>query len=147
MKFTFKIALVLLLFTASILPSQAEEKKKGWTKDMLEYKHDFIVKETGMSQAQRDKFMPLYEAMEKEIYSVYRNAREQAKKVSANNRKVNDDEYITAARAMANVKVKEGEIECKYFEKYAKILNKKQLFLLKQAELKFTRQMMSKGKK
>lgn len=147
MKFTFKIALILLLFTASMFPSQAEEKQKGWTKDMLEYKHDFIVKETGMSQAQRDKFMPLYKAMEKEIYSVYRNAREQAKKVSAPNRKTNDDEYINAARTMANVKAKEGEIENKYFEKYAKILTKKQLFLLKQAEVKFTRQMVSKGKK
>ena len=48
---------------------------------------------------------------------------------------------------MANVKAKEGEIENKYFEKYAKILTKKQLFLLKQAEVKFTRQMVSKGKR
>lgn len=146
MKFTFKIAILVLMFTASILPMQAANKQSQWTKEMLEYKHDFIAKETQMTQAQRDKFMPLYEAMEKEIYSVYRNAREQAKKVSGN-RKVSDEEYVNAARAMASVKAKEGEIENKYFEKYAKILSKKQLFLLKQAEMKFTRQMVAKGKK
>ena len=113
---------------------------------MLDYKHDFIAEQTEMTQAQREKFMPLYEAMEKEIFAVNRTAREQARKVSGSP-KVSDQEYANAARAMSQVKVKEGEIEGRYFEKFSKILSKKQLFQLKQAEIKFTRQMISKGKK
>ena len=48
---------------------------------------------------------------------------------------------------MSQVKVKEGEIEGRYFERFSKILSKKQMFLLKQAEMKFTRQMYSQGKR
>ena len=43
--------------------------------------------------------------------------------------------------------MREGEIEAKYFDKFSKILTKKQLFLLKQAEVKFTREMLNKNKK
>lgn len=146
MRTNLKIVLFLLMLTACACNMQAQDKKRQWTKEMLENKHEFIVKETGMSQAQRAKFMPLYEAMEKEIYNVNHNAREQAKKINSS-KKVSDEEYAKAAKAIAEVKSKEGEIETRYFNQYSKILTKKQLFLLKQAEIKFVRQMMSKGKK
>ena len=84
---------------------------------------------------------------EKEIFKVYRNAREQSKKVSATNIKVSDEEYFNAAKAMAEVKYKVGEIESRYFNQFAKILSKKQIFLLKKAELKFTKDMVGKKKK
>ena len=142
----FKIALLLLMFMACVGTSNAADKQRQWTKEMLDYKHDYLVKETSMTQAQRDKFMPIYEAMEKEIFAVYRNAREQSKKVTAS-KKASDDEYATAAKAMADVKYKVGEIESRYFNQFAKILSKKQLFLLKQAEIKFTRDMVGKKKK
>lgn len=146
MKKTLHIALLMVMLTTSLFTVQAADNKpRQWTKDMLEYKHDFIVKETNMTQAQRDKFMPHYEAMEKEIFAIHRNAREQAKKVKSG--KVSDQDYAKAARVMAEVKAKEGEIETKYFDIFSTILTKKQLFLLKQAEIKFTRQMVSKGKK
>ena len=43
--------------------------------------------------------------------------------------------------------MREGEIEAKYFDKFSKILSKKQLYQLKQAEVKFTREMLGKKKK
>ncbi len=147
MRMTFKIALLLLMFTACVGNVQAQDKKRQWTKEMLEYKHNYIIKETGMTQAQSEKFMPIYQAMEKEIFKVYRNAREQSKKVSATNIKVSDEEYFNAAKAMAEVKYKVGEIESRYFNQFAKILSKKQIFLLKKAELKFTKDMVGKKKK
>lgn len=124
----------------------AQGKGSRWSKEMLDYKHDFIAEQTQMTQVQRDKFMPLYEAMEKEIYAVNKETGHQARKVSATNRKVTDQEYINAARAMQNAKIKEGQIENRYFEKFSKILSPKQMFLLKQSERKFTRQMISRGK-
>ena len=146
MKINFKIALLLLMLITGVCTMQGQGKKRQWTKEMLDYKHEFIVKETGMTQAQRDKFMPIYEAMEKEIYNVNHSARQQARKVGAANN-VSDDEYGKAAKAMAVVKSKEGEIETRYFVQYSKILSKKQLFLLKQAEIKFYRKMTEKKKK
>jgi Spy/CpxP family protein refolding chaperone len=120
--------------------------RSQWTQEMLDYKHDFIAEQTEMTQAQREKFMPLYEAMEKEVFAVHRTAREQAKKISSTT-KASDQDYANAARAMSQVKVKEGEIEGRYFDKFSKILSKKQMFQLKQAELKFSKQMLSRGKK
>lgn len=146
MKKYCKIALFLLMLAACVGNAQAQDNKRHWTKEMLDYKHEFIVKETAMTQAQRSKFMPLYEAMEKEIFSVYRNARDQAKKLESN-RKASDDDYFNAAKAMAEVKYKVGEIESRYFNQFAKILSKKQLFILKKAEVKFTRDVVGKKKK
>jgi hypothetical protein len=40
------------------------------------------------------------------------------------------------------VKLREGQIETAYFQKFARILTKKQLFLLKRAETRFTRSML-----
>lgn len=144
------ITLAVLLLS-SVLPAAAQNNGKQpnrqWTKEMLEYKHDFIAEQTEMTQAQRDKFMPLYEAMEKEIYNLNHTAREQARKLSDTKAKVSDQEYYNTAKTMSQIKTKEGEIEIKYFDKFAKILNKKQMFLLKQAEIRFSRQMLSKGKK
>lgn len=147
MKRTSFIALAIMLLM-SFLPATAKDNSNNsqWAQEMLNYKHDFIAEQTGMTQAQRDKFMPMYEAMEKEIFAVHRTAREQAKKISTTT-KASDQDYANAARAMSQVKVKEGEIEGRYFERFSKILSKKQMFLLKQAEMKFTRQMYSQGKR
>ena len=146
MKNFYQIALFLLLLSACVCNVQAQGNKRHWTKEMLDYKHEYIVKETAMTQAQRTKFLPLYEAMEKEIFVAYRNARNQAKKVNSNS-KVGDDDYYNAAKAMSEVKYKVGEIECRYFNQFAKILSKKQLFILKNAEVKFTRDVVGKKRK
>lgn len=113
---------------------------------MLQAKHDLIIKETAMTKAQQEKFMPLYTAMEQEIYQANKEARSLAEKVNKTAKPTNE-QYTQAANALSNVKLKEGQIEAKYYQKFAQILSKKQLFQLKQAELKFTRNMISKGKK
>jgi Spy/CpxP family protein refolding chaperone len=136
---------MLLSFTTALAKDNTNANRSQWTQEMLDYKHDFIAEQTEMTQAQRDKFMPLYEAMEKEVFAAHRTAREQAKKISSTT-KASDQDYANAAKAMSQVKVKEGEIEGRYFDKFSKILSKKQMFQLKQAELKFTRQMISRGK-
>ena len=74
-----------------------------------------------------------------------RNARALAKEVE-NKKNPTDRDYEAAASALSNTRMREGEIEAKYFEKFSKILSKKQLFQLKQAEAKFTRQMLAKKK-
>ncbi len=65
--------------------------RSQWTQEMLDYKHDFIAEQTEMTQAQREKFMPLYEAMEKEVFAVHRTAREQAKKISSTTKASDQD--------------------------------------------------------
>jgi len=113
---------------------------------MYDAKHKMIVEELGLTPTQQKQFMPLYEQMEREIYQTNSEARALAAEVEKK-RNPSDRDYEVAANALSNTRVREGEIEAKYYDKFAKILTKKQLFQLKQAEAKFTRQMLSKGKK
>ena len=69
------------------------------------------------------------------------------RKISASTTPVSDTEYEAAATAMAKVRQEEGEIEMEYFAKFEKILTKKQLFLLKRAENKFTQSILSHHKR
>ena len=53
---------------------------------------------------------------------------------------------MEAAKLMVDVKTKEARIETEYFEKFAKILDSRQLFLLKRAETRFSRNMLQHHK-
>ena len=121
----------------------AQGNRTKFATDMYQAKHEMIIEELGLTQSQQKQFMPLYEQMEREIYEVNRNARALASEVEKK-KNPTDKDYEAAASALSNTRVQEGDIEAKYFEKFSKILSKKQLFQLKQAEMKFTREMLSK---
>ena len=82
------IAIALTLLCSSLYATAKDKthNRSQWTQEMLDYKHDFIAEQTEMTQAQREKFMPLYEAMEKEIFAANRTAREQARLRAATSR-------------------------------------------------------------
>ena len=135
--------MVLVLAVTTIAVAQNGRTK--FAADMYQAKHEMIIKELGLTQTQQKQFMPVYEQMEREIYQVNRNARVLASEVEKK-KNPTDRDYEVAASALSNTRIQEGEIEAKYFEKFSKILSKKQLFQLKQAEAKFTREMLSKKK-
>lgn len=128
---------------AAAAPAQNRTK---FATDMYQAKHEMILQALGLTMTQQKQFMPLYEQMEREIYEVNRNARALANEVEKK-KNPSDKDYEAAASALSNTRMREGEIEAKYFDKFSKILSKKQLFLLKQAETKFTREMLRKRKK
>ena len=136
---------ILMLVLAVTSVAMAQNGRTKFAADMYQAKHEMIIKELGLTQTQQKQFMPLYEQMEREVYQVNRNARVLADAVEKK-KNPSDQDYEAAAWALSNTRVQEGEIEAKYFEKFAKILTKKQLYQLKQAEAKFTREMLSKKK-
>jgi Spy/CpxP family protein refolding chaperone len=136
--------LTLVLTIASV--ATAQKGRTQFATDMYQAKHEMIIEEMGLTQTQQKQFMPLYEQMEREIYQVNRNARALAREIE-NKKNPSDRDYEAAASALSNTRLREGEIEAKYFEKFSKILSKKQLFQLKQAEVKFTREMLTKKKR
>lgn len=139
-----KKSIAFILIIVATLTANAQDRSK-WVNEMLEAKHQMLIEEVGLTPTQQEQFMPLYEAMEKEIYTTNRDARTLAASVEKK-KAPSDSEYKQAAEALSRVKVREGEIEAKYFEKFSKILSKRQLFLLKQTENKFTRNML-RGRK
>ncbi|MBR5169191.1 MAG: hypothetical protein IKW85_01320 [Muribaculaceae bacterium] len=141
-----RLVSILILMLAITSAGFAQNGRTKFANDMYQAKHEMIIKELKLTPTQQKQFMPLYEQMEREIYQVNRNARVLANEVEKK-KNPTDSEYEAAASALSNTRVREGEIEAKYFEKFSKILTKKQLFLLKQAEAKFTREMLSNKKK
>lgn len=137
-----RIFAILILALAVTTTAMAQSRTKFQT-DMYQAKHEMIIQELGLTMSQQKQFMPLYEQMEREIYEVNRNARALASEVEKK-RNATDRDYEAAASALSRTRIQEGEIEAKYFEKFSKILSKKQLFQLKQTEVKFTREMLSK---
>jgi len=132
--------MVLAITSAAMAQSNGRTK---FATDMYQAKHEMIIEELGLTQTQQKQFMPLYEQMEREIYQVNRNARALAAEVEKK-KNPSDRDYEVAASALSNTRVQEGDIEAKYFEKFSRILSKKQLYQLKIAEMKFTREMISK---
>ena len=148
MKFK-SILLTMLLCIVSAIPCEAlaqgssKSQRVKWMKEVRSYKYEFLIKETGMTKEQQEQFIPVYEAMEKEIFAINKEAREMERKISTSKEPVSETEYEAAATAIAKVSQKEGDIEMNYFTKFEKILTKKQLFLLKRAENKFTQNILN----
>ena len=133
----------ILIIAAVALTAAAQGNRSKWGQEMLEAKHKMIIETVGLSPTQQEQFMPVYQEMEREIYQTNRDARTLAAEVEKK-KSPSDSEY---AQALSRAKVREGEIEAKYFDKFSKMLSKRQLFLLKQAESKFTRTMLRGRKK
>ena len=141
-----RIVSILIMVMALTTVATAQNGRTKFATDMYQAKHEMIIEELGLTMTQQKQFMPLYEQMEREIYQLNRNARALAKEIE-NKKNPSDRDYEAAASALSSTRIREGEIEAKYFDKFSKILSKKQLFLLKQTEAKFTREMLKKRKK
>lgn len=151
MKKTYFLFTLVLLFFALPAVSYAQDSdvqtRKKWFQEVRNYKYDFFTKEMELTKEQQNAFFPEYEAMEKAIFMVNKEAREMESKITNSKDAVSDTEYEAAALALTKIKQKEGEIEMEYFTKFEKILSKKQLFLLKRAENKFTQSILNYHKK
>lgn len=135
--------IILLLVTPLYGYSQANNaKRQTWAHEIRQYKQDFFIKEIDLNKEQREEFLPLYHEMTLEIYQVNKEARDLEKKITNSKGSVSDAEYEKAAETLSEVKSKEAAIETIYFNKFSKILSKKQLFLLKRAENRFTKNMI-----
>lgn len=126
-------------------------QREQWFTEMRRYKADFIAKELELTEDQKEKFVPLYEEMDERMAKVGEEARKMEKSVNKKGEKATNEDYEKAAELLYNSKSREAAIEMEYYDKFKLILTKKQLFNLKGAERKFTRQLMDnhppKGKK
>lgn len=144
MKRVTLFALLLLLLSA--MPAAADKKqptpRQQWFKELAQYKRDFMIKELCLNEQQQQKFFPVYEEMEKKIMKANDETRALERKIDHSKEKVSDLEYEKAAEAQFEVKAKEAAIEASYLPKFKQILTPKQLYKLKHAEKKWTRELM-----
>lgn len=119
-----------------------EADRQRWLSEIRQYKHEFLIKELSLTDDQQAPFFELYDKMEDEIEQLNLQTRELEQQIQANDQ-ASDLEVTNAARTIFELKRAEGQIEMTYFERFAKILNPRQLLHLKAAERKFTQQLVN----
>lgn len=127
--------------------SNTTQQENKWIAEVRNYKHSFLIKETEMTEAQQKEFIPLYTEMEEKIYSTNKEARAIEQDITRSQEEADEEKYSQAATALSQVKEKEAEIENHYFGLFSKILSKKQMFLLKRAENRFSIEMLNHNKR
>ncbi|MCC8175545.1 MAG: hypothetical protein LUC85_04725 [Bacteroidales bacterium] len=139
--------ITILALIAIALPVVAQKQaddaeREQWFKEVREYKHQFLAKELQLTKDQQKKFFTLYDEMEDENTRIANEAKREEEAVVAKGEKATDADYERASEILYDQKVKEGEVEKTYMKKFQNVLSKKQLFQLKGAERKFTRDLM-----
>ncbi len=143
------IYIVAALFSLFALGASAQDKGKQtadddrqkWITELRNFKHEFLIKELGLSKAEQEKFFPIYDEMDDQLTRISSETRDLEQKVMADD-KASDTELSAAAAAVYQQKKREGEIEEQYYEKLKDVLSPRQLLSLKNAERKFTQQLI-----
>lgn len=147
MKRVFHLFILLAMLGCSYMQLSAQRQmtdddRRAWSQRMRDLKHNFLIKELGLTREQQNEFFPLYDSMEDELNAMTAQIREFESKISSGDKSVSDLEYSSAAKTLFEQKGKEYELELTYFEKFEKILTPRQLFLLKGAERDFMGQVV-----
>ncbi|MCC8115510.1 MAG: hypothetical protein LIP03_16235 [Bacteroidales bacterium] len=145
-KLAFSLLLLLCAYSAVVAQSQdrpalSNEDRAKWLSEMRNFKHDYLTRELALSKEQQDAFFPVYDAMDDEIMAIANETRDLENQAESNP-EASDVEIETAAQALFQQKSREGEVEARYFEQFKEILTPKQLLRLKNAERKFTTQLV-----
>lgn len=142
--------IIILAAIASIMPARAQQTesdpemplRQEFYKELRDYKHRFMARELELSREQQQKFFSLYDQMEDETNKLNSETREMERRVLDEPDGVTDIEYDNAINSLFDLKIREGEIEKDYMEKFRDILTRRQLFMLKSAERNFSRDLM-----
>ena len=142
--------IIALTAIALALPTAAQQKRSSsrpgqteWLKGVREYKYDMLIQEVELTKDQQAQFLPLYQKMEDEIMRANKEVRDLEAKITNSKDEVSDLEYSLAAEAMVNAPAVVAKIEADYFKQFSQILSKRQLFLLKRAETRFAKSIIS----
>lgn len=121
--------------------SISPENREKWLAEMRNYKHEFLVRELKLDKAQQESFFPVYDQMDDELNRISEETRQLETQVTRD-KDASQADLERATKAVYEQKAREGAIEMQYYEKFKQILNPKQLLSLKNAERKFTQQLV-----
>lgn len=125
----------------------SKQNRAKWFKEAKEMKRQFLVKELSLPKEQQKEFFDIYDKMQEEIVKLQKDTRAMEKRVNELGDNASDLDYEKATDALYELKQKEAEIDLRYYAQLKKVLTPKQMFRLKGAERRFTRQLMDHHQK
>lgn len=136
---TLFTSLLLLLFTFS---TTAQENRSERIKAL---KTAFIIQELDLSQAESEKFWPVYNKYENKIRSLKKQERTEVKKsLKEDLENLSDAQAKEILNKIKNFKNLESELQNQKDEELLKILSTKKVLRLKKAEHDFQMQLLKK---
>ncbi|MCM1163963.1 MAG: Spy/CpxP family protein refolding chaperone [Muribaculaceae bacterium] len=139
------LLIVTIFLSLGVMAQKEPRPDKGeWMKEMQQYKNEFVAKKLELTEEQKTRFIPLYTKMDKEIRTLVEQTYKMSREVKKKGAAATDLEKEKAAEAQFECKMKEGQIEMKYFKEFKKILTPDQLMKFKDVERKFAKQLLNK---
>lgn len=139
---TLLIALICLMAVPAIQAQDKSEARKQWFTEMRQLRTNYVAKELNLTAEQREKFVPLYDAMLRDVMKSMSETRRLYKSVEQKGRQATDLEKMKTAEALYDSKGRENAIEMRYFNQFKTLLTPDQLMQLKKVEDKFNRKLM-----
>ena len=139
--------IVLLCFTLiiSVFASTATAQvRKMNMADYEKRKMEYIKKEAGLTDAEANRYFPLYNDLSKRKLELHLQHRNKVEKMKQSNKNMSNEEYRQLLENDVDVKLKEAELDKQYSDKLEKILSPEKLYHAQQAERKFMQQEVMK---
>lgn len=127
--------IIAVFFATPSVYAAGQKNSEAALEELKEFKHNYLKKELKLSRDQEAAFFKYYDQMFEELLALGDQTRRLERKVLRDSN-ATDLEMESAARAVFELKKKEGEIELKYFDQFKTILSKRQLLMLKPVERK-----------
>jgi Spy/CpxP family protein refolding chaperone len=147
MKTKSLIAALMMLAIAPFAWGQEQEnmeqRREMRMEKMKSMRVAHITNELELTEAEAQKFWPVYNQMDAELETL----REQRREIMRSTRKkedLSDKEYKAAVNKLMDIETQELAIKKKYANKFFEVIPAKKVFELERAERNFRRQMLSK---
>lgn len=139
------IALLCFTLIISVFASTATAQvRKMNMADYEKRKMEYIKKEAGLTDAEANRYFPLYNDLSKRKLELHLQHRNKVEKMKQSNKNMSNEEYRQLLENDVDVKLKEAELDKQYSEKLEKILSPEKLYRAQQAERKFMQQEVMK---
>ncbi len=148
-RFTLSAVLLLTALLSCSVAAQSNRSdgdRQRWLNEIRGYKHEFMAKELNLTRDQQNAFFPLYDEMEDEVERLNSETRDLENSVNENT-DASEVEIEAASRKVFELKEAEGKIELRYYDKFKEILQPRQLLQLKNAERRFTQQLVNRHRR
>lgn len=153
MKYLKILLLIVILTPLNMFADKPKGQHKGGDKDRTEWfrklkeaKHNFMIKELDLTEAQRADFFRLYDAKEAERHEAERKVRTLEKEIKKKGAATTEDDYDRAIAAQYQLNHELAKIESKYESEFRKVITKRQLYKLRHVEFEFQRKLMKQEK-
>ena len=138
----FWTCIVALLFNLFDVSAQVQGNRQPFGNDFWEKRNAFIVADCGLSPDEAAKFIPLENEFRQKVFDIGRDCRTLARE-SREKTKQSDVEYLKLIDCYLDNRIKEAQLEKEYFEKFKKILKPEKLYKYREADAKFSRELIN----